>query len=70
MNQTILSRRINSTCGVKNIYHLETTDFNRWIGICSTDIYLLFKNITSCTLRCDVFEKKIDVFCGNSLTTD
>ncbi len=63
-------RRIKSTCAIKNIYHLETTDFNRWVKIGSTAIYLLFKNITSCTLRCDVFKKKIDVFRGNSLPTD
>ena len=24
-------RRINPTCAIKNIYHLETTDFNRWV---------------------------------------
>ena len=53
-----------------DIYHLETTDFNRWSMKTHERHLSSFQNITFSTYRCDVFEKKIDVSRGSILPTD
>jgi hypothetical protein len=44
-----------------HIYHLETTDFNRWVKTTSILIYLFLEHHIP---LCVCFEKRIDVFCG------